>query len=166
MEYLDLNDMPYRKECEPIAERFKCRVVSIRLERGKVCAVITPMEGALGVDECAEVHHALLPKLEVLLGTDNLAMELSSPGERHIKNAAEFALFPGRGVRLFVRRKSDGLNGESGGQWLSGKILNADKKDAVVILAGEKEETVLFSEIVKAQLTSFGVSGKKGEAYE
>lgn len=159
VKYFDLASMPYYKECAPIAERFGCTLLSIKAAGSKVSVVIAPRAGSvLGVNECALVHKALLPKMEALLKDDNIAFELSSPGvERKISNAAEFEVFAGYAVRLFVRR------GEESGKWIEGKIARAEK-DAVVVLTKENEAAgnikeekrvemeVKYSDIVKATL--------------
>jgi ribosome maturation factor RimP len=87
----------------------------------------------------------LLPRLEALLGTEDTTMELTSPGiEHNIKNAAEFAIFVGRNVRVWDKTVTD---------WVSGKIVSADEKSVEL----EKEEgerfTVLFENIAKAKFT-------------
>lgn len=150
MNYKSLADMPYYKECAPLVEGLGYRLVSLKIEsNGRVMAVAaSPVGEAMGVDECAKVHRALLSRLEALLQRDDLAMELSSPGiERNIKNAAEFALFAGYSVRLFVRRGE-----EEGGEWMLGKIHSADEA-AVTIEDTEDGMRVLYSDIVKAKLT-------------
>ena len=64
----------------------------------KISAVIASKDISkdIGVDDCSKVHHALLPRLEALLGTEDTYMEVTSPGmDRNIKNAAEFEIFVG-----------------------------------------------------------------------
>jgi ribosome maturation factor RimP len=66
----------------------------------------------IGVSDCARVHRVLLPRLEALLGSDDVAMEVGSPGtERVIKNAAEFALFVGRPLRVWDRTITEWRSG-------------------------------------------------------
>lgn len=150
MNYKSLADTPYYKDCAPLVEGLGYRLVSLRVENsGRVTAVVAaPVGDAMGVDECAKVHSALLPRLEALLSRDDLAMELSSPGiERNIKNAAEFALFTGYTVRLFVKH-----NNQDAGEWILGKITGADET-IVTIANAEGEMRLLHSDVTKAKLT-------------
>lgn len=178
MEYKRLCDMPYYKECAPVVEGMGLRLVSIRIEggkNGKVSCVVTPQAGrALGVDECAKVHRVLLNRMEALLETDDIAMELSSPGiERNIRNAAEFELFTGFDVRLLIRaardKQDEGKDKKTGERciesvemWVKGKIGKAQGEEAVVIAEGSKEITVPYSDIAKARL-GMDITGAKGE---
>ena len=96
----------------------------------------------IGVNDCAKVHHALLPRLEALLGTEDTYMELTSPGmERNIKNAAEFAVFTGREIRVWDKTVTD---------WVSGVITASDEKSVTLEKDGEKI-TVPFEQIAKAK---------------
>jgi ribosome maturation factor RimP len=115
----------------------------------QVKVVIAPSPGAVsgsvGIVECARVHRALAARLEELMPDEDLGMEVTSPGmERNIKNAAEFALFTGRQVRVWDRRTSD---------WRSGTIKGADKVSVTLISDSTKEEDIVpFAEIAKAKL--------------
>jgi ribosome maturation factor RimP len=74
---------------------------------------------AMGVAECAELHRAVLPRLELLYAPAGLSMEVSSPGiERNIKDASEFEFFIGRRVRCYRTDITD---------WTSGVLLAADE---------------------------------------
>ena len=111
----------------------------------KILAVIAPKEPDknISVNDCSRVHHALLPRLEALLGTDNTSMELTSPGiDRNVKNAAEFSLFAGRSVRVWSKTISD---------WIGGKIVSAD--ETALTMETEKGETVTvpYGEMAKAK---------------
>ena len=148
MEYESLASMPYYKECAPLVEGLGYKLVELKVGPAKgtvrISAVIASKDAAvdIGVDDCSKVHHALLPRLEALLGTDDTYMELTSPGmERNIKNAAEFSVFAGRDVRVWDKTVTD---------WVSGKILSADEKS--VILEKDGESVVFpFENIAKAK---------------
>ena len=97
----------------------------------------------IGVNDCAKVHRVLLTRLEALLGTEESTMELTSPGiEHNIKNAAEFAIFKGRAVRVWDKISTD---------WINGIINSADDKSVTL----EKEDgtlvTVSYENIAKAK---------------
>ena len=151
MDYTSYKDIKYYKECATLVEGLGYKLVDLKIIPAKtitkISAIITSTdpEVSLGVNDCAKVHRALLPRLEALLGTEDTTMELTSPGiEHNIKNAAEFAIFVGRNVRVWDKTVTD---------WVSGKIVSADEKSVEL----EKEEgerfTVLFENIAKAKFT-------------
>lgn len=151
MDYISYKDIKYYKECATLVEGLGYKLVDLKIIPAKtitkISAIITSTdpEVSLGVNDCAKVHRALLPRLEALLGTEDTTMELTSPGiEHNIKNAAEFAIFVGRNVRVWDKTVTD---------WVSGKIVSADEKSVKL----EKEEgerfTVLFENIAKAKFT-------------
>ena len=151
MDYISYKDIKYYKECATLVEGLGYKLVDLKIIPAKtitkISAIITSTdpEVSLGVNDCAKVHLALLPRLEALLGTEDTTMELTSPGiEHNIKNAAEFAIFVGRNVRVWDKTVTD---------WVIGKIVSADEKSVEL----EKEEgerfTVLFENIAKAKFT-------------
>ena len=151
MDYISYKDIKYYKECATLVEGLGYKLVDLKIIPAKtitkISAIITSTdpEVSLGVNDCAKVHRALLPRLEALLGTEDTTMELTSPGiEHNIKNAAEFAIFVGRNVRVWDKTVTD---------WVSGKIVSADEKSVEL----EKEEgerfTILFENIAKAKFT-------------
>jgi len=63
--------------------------------------------GGTGIDECVAAHRIMQPRLSVLLGVEDFHMEVASPGiDRTFKSAAEYSVFVGRGVRLFLDDES------------------------------------------------------------
>lgn len=148
MEYLPLDKIPHFSECEPLVRGMGYVLVDLKIIPQKtvvrINAVIACKDAgaSLGVDECSKVHRALLPRLQALLETDQTYMELTSPGtDRNIKNAAEFALFEGREVRVWDKNVSD---------WISGKILGADET-SVALEVGGQERKFRYEEIAKAK---------------
>ena len=128
MEYIAFDDIPHYSECAPLVEGLGYHLIELK---------------NISVNDCSRVHHALLPRLEALLGTDNTSMELTSPGiDRNVKNAAEFSLFVGRAVRVWSKKISD---------WIGGKIVSAD--ETVLTMETEKGEivTVPYGEMAKAK---------------
>ena len=111
----------------------------------KISAMIasTEPDGNIGVNDCAKVHRVLLPRLEALLGTEDTMMELTSPGiEHNIKNAAEFAVFAGRLVRVWDKTVND---------WVGGKIISADDKQVTLETEDGKTVSVSYENIAKAK---------------
>ena len=148
MEYIPLKSMAYYDECAPLVEGLGYILVELKITSAgstkKISAVIASKDAGvdIGVNDCAKVHHALLPRLEALLGTEDTYMELTSPGmERNIKNAAEFAVFTGREIRVWDKTVTD---------WVSGVITASDEKSVTLEKDGEKI-TVPFEQIAKAK---------------
>ncbi len=112
----------------------------------QVRIVISKREG-ISIEECATVHKTLLPRLEAALGRNDISIEVSSPGlTRNIKTADEFPVFTGRGVKVFVRGKSE---------WIQGIIKDADETRLTMETA-EGAMTIEYSEIQKARLEYIG----------
>ncbi len=153
--YMELMDyIPYRKikyydECAPLVEGLGYRLVDLKIVPSKtitkISAIITGDDPNvnIGVNDCAKVHRALLARLEALLGTEDTSMELTSPGiEHNIKNAAEFGIFTGRGVRVWDKTIND---------WVSGTITSADDKSVTLKTEAGSESTITFENIAKAK---------------
>ena len=148
MEYEPLEKMPHYSECAPLVEGLGYTLVELHISPAKtvtkIPAVIASKDPAvdIGVNDCSKVHHALLPRLEAILGTDDTYMELTSPGmERNFKNAAEFSVFVGREVRVWDKTVTD---------WVSGKILSADEKSVTLEKDGGSQSNS-FENIAKAK---------------
>ena len=148
MDYIPLNSYPHYQECENVASSLGYHLVELKFSKQgsttHILAVITGDDPTanIGVNDCSKVHHALLPKIEEMLGTEDTYMELTSPGmERNFKNAAEFAVFTGREVRVWDKTVTD---------WVGGKIVCSDEKS--VTMQGEQGQfTVAFENIAKAK---------------
>lgn len=148
LEYEPLEKMPHYSECAPLVEGLGYTLVELHISPAKtvtkITAVIASKDPAvdIGVNDCSKVHHALLPRLEAILGTDDTYMELTSPGmERNFKNAAEFSVFVGREVRVWDKTVTD---------WVSGKILSADEKSVTLEKDGGSQ-SISFENIAKAK---------------
>lgn len=149
MDYIPYKKIKYYSECAPLVEGLGYKLVDLKVIPGKtttkISAIVTPVQSDvnMGVNDCAKVHRALLPRLEALLGTEDTTMELTSPGiEHNIKNAAEFSVFTGRDVRVWDKTVTD---------WVSGKILCSDEKSVTLEKESGESFTVLFENIAKAK---------------
>ena len=148
MDYISFDSIPHYKECALLVEGLGYYLVELKIIPAKtvtkISAVITAKdpEKNISVDDCAKVHHALQPRLEALLKTEDTAMELTSPGiDRNIKNAAEFALFTGHAVRVWSKTAND---------WVGGTIAGTDRK-SVTLETENGVQTVGFEDIAKAK---------------
>jgi ribosome maturation factor RimP len=148
VDYISFDSIPHYSECAPLVEGLGFYLVELKIIPAKtvtkISAVITAKnpEKNIGVEDCAKVHHALQPRLEALLKTEDTAMELTSPGiDRNIKNAAEFAFFIGRMVRVWSRTVND---------WICGKIISTDKV-SLRMETENGEQTVNYADVAKAK---------------
>lgn len=152
MEYTAYDSIKYYKECAVLVEGLGYKLVDLKIIPAKtitkISAIVTTVnpDENMGVNDCAKVHRVLLPRLEELLGTEDTTMELTSPGiEHNIKNAAEFAVFKGRNVRVWDKEITD---------WIGGKIISADDKSVTVEKENGEQITELFENIAKAKFIS------------
>jgi ribosome maturation factor RimP len=119
-------------------------VVFKRQSSWQVKIVITSDEGA-GIVECTRVHRAILPRLEALLDSQDMYVEVTSPGiDRVLKNAAEFAVFVGKQVKVWNTDISD---------WISGAVVSATA-DSVLLSTDKGEIGIQYSKIAKAKLNN------------
>ncbi len=139
MEYIPLDSIPYFSDCNPLVTGLGYVLVDLKVvpQHGsvRVSVVITKPagdSGTVGVNDCARVHRTLLPRLEAVLDSQDIYMEVASPGmERLIKNPAEFALFAGRYVRVWDNEITD---------WVAGRILSCDTRSLALELVRQEGE--------------------------
>lgn len=162
MEYKALETIPHYTDCSPLVVGLGYALVELRAVANhgqyQVRAVITHLNSdtieGIGVNDCAKVHRLLLPRLEALLQSQEVYMEVTSPGmERLIKNAAEFSLFKGKHLRVWDTSVSD---------WVSGTIYESDSKSLTLELSEHKnvqesasalqKRVIPFEQIAKAKL--------------
>ena len=155
MEYNSLDQIPHYKECAPLVESLGYVLVELRIvpqkTQHKVLVVISRKAGAsaegesgIGISDCAKVHRLIEPRLEALLNTKDLYMEVTSPGmERTIKNAAEFSLFAGRMLRVWDSDVTE---------WIPGKLVTSDDKSVTLEKEDSSVVTIPYERIAKAKL--------------
>src|SRR5574344_2558875 len=151
LDYISLDTTPEYKACAKVADALGFTIVELHIvpqqTLTKISVVIASKDSAadIGVSDCAKAHHALQPKLQELLHkeSDDIQMEVCSPGmERNMKNAAEFALFVGREVRVWDKNAND---------WVGGVIKSADKTQVTLEVTDGGEKSVAFNDIAKAK---------------
>jgi ribosome maturation factor RimP len=152
VEYISLKKMPWYKECNPLVEGLGYILVELRVNKvgtqARVSVSITRKENlaeGIGVDDCAKVHRVLFPRLEVLMSSQEVYLEVMSPGmERNVKNAAEFAIFIDQSIRVLSRKLAN---------WISGTLISADLESLVMELMDSSEKiTIQYEDIAKAKL--------------
>lgn len=152
VDYISLDEMPWYKECNPLIEGLGYILVEISTSKvntqTRVRVVISrksDSDNAIGVDDCAKVHRVLFSRLEALMLSQDVYLEVMSPGmERNIKNAAEFVLFIGSSLRVWSRKKTD---------WVLGTLFSANPNEIVLELLDSSEKlTIPYDDIGKAKL--------------
>ena len=152
MEYTPLNSFPYYKECAPLVEGLGFQLVELRIIPAKTvntARVVIARKSddetqGITVNDCAKVHRLIQPRLEALISSKEVNMEVTSPGmERNIKNAAEFALFVNQYARVWDTEITD---------WIPGKIVAATDPAVTLELENGENKEIDFSRIAKAKL--------------
>jgi len=96
----------------------------------------------IGTEECAKVFQLVLPRLEVLLDTRDISLEVGSPGlERKIRHPREYKIFIGKRMKMLLADQD----------WISGIIIAADER-AVEVKIDNQSRSIPLSSIMKAQL--------------
>ena len=97
----------------------------------------------LGIDDLSKAHRLLLPKLESVLQTEDLSVEVGSPGlERNLKYRREHGFFVGKKIKLYLVGASD---------WEEG-LLGAFEGDTVTFETKAGPRPVTVDQIHKAKL--------------
>lgn len=135
-----------RDQLEEIVQGVGFRIVelSVSVVKGRthVHLVIYRPEG-VSIDDVAEVHKTVLPRIELLLDDRDVALQVASPGiDRTFKDNVEFAVFAGKGVRVLSHDRGD---------WIAGVIAAASDRD-VDIETPEGVVKIAFSDVQKAKL--------------
>ncbi len=150
MEYTALESQRNYTECKKMVDALSYSIVELNVVPAKnsiKVSVVIAHKGSetVGINDCAKVHRLLLPYFEEALNSEDVYMEVTSPGmERTLKNAAEFSLFLGRGVKVWYTEISD---------WIHGTILIADEKSVTVkITDGGEDKVFPYEKIAKAKL--------------
>ena len=148
MDYIAPDKIPYFKDCEPLVSGLGFSLVELviakRQSSWQVKIVITSDAG-VGIAECTKVHRAILPRLEALLDSQDMYVEVASPGlDRILKNAAEFALYRGKRVKVWSSEISD---------WISGTVLSSDE-ESVTLSTDNGEMQITYIKIAKAKLNN------------
>ncbi len=144
MEYIPKEAVPYFNDYEQLVIGLGYQLVELRVIRQKsslmIKAVINSKNG-VGVDDCSKVHRLLLSRAEVLLNSQDIQMEVSSPGlNRVIKNAYEFHAFIGENIKVL-----------EGSEWLEGRLMGADSVQ-ISIKTPNGQKDIPYGDIKKAKL--------------
>lgn len=132
-------------DIKPLVEAEGCILVDARLavtRQGPQVQVVLAKAGGLGTNDCARVHRLIRPRLEIQLASQDISLEVSSPGlSRVIRLEREYALFLGRGLSVYLK---DGRS--------LGGIIQEVEAGALVLRSPRQEYKIMFNEIQKAKL--------------
>jgi len=135
-------------ELEPILAGAGLKLVELSASRrgGAATVRITVYrpEGT-GTDECAKAHRLAYPRLQLAMGTEDVSLEVASPGiDRSLRSAREWRVFEGKAVRVMLKE---------GGAWIRGRIAGSDP-DKVVIACPDGDRVLELAAVAKARLDS------------
>jgi ribosome maturation factor RimP len=133
---------------EPVVQGLGMSLIELtrfRQKNGVQVRIVVYKPGAISIEDCSRVHHALLPRLELAFPGLDIYVEVSSPGiDRVIRDGSEFVHYIGRGIKCYRTDISD---------WTGGVLLSAD--DRRLTLKGKDGLMNISYEIIaKAKLDS------------
>ena len=133
-------------DIEPVVSGLGFSIVELKSRKVRksyqVHVVIYHPEG-VGVEDCSLLYKTLYPRIEILTGSRDINLEVSSPGlERRLKSVEELAIFEGKKVRILT----EGVE-----EWIAGTIAGMDN-EKVRIQQGNETIAIDYSAIRKAKL--------------
>lgn len=134
------------EDMQPVVAGAGLQLVDLRAQIVKDVlriVVVIYREDGVGVDECAEVHRMLGPRMEAMYPDRDLRLEVSSPGiERTIRLPREYRIFQLRGVRVYSKSRQE---------WVAGIIADSDEHAVTIDRAGTQQR-IEYVDIQKARL--------------
>ena len=117
-----------------------CRFQQIKA--GYTCQIILYKANGVGTDDCARVYRLLQPRLEVLTNSQDVHLEVSSPGtDRKIRLPREYQVFLGKGLVAVLRN----------GQARAGLLMAADD-ESISLQTPQGVQRIPLSDIAKSKL--------------
>ena len=137
---------PLREEIEPVVQALGFQVVEVAARRSssgyEVSLVVYHPDG-VSLEDCAAISRTVKPHVEVYLQEDDVSFEVASPGvDRQIRDAAEYTIFQGRGIRVLL---------EETGQW-EGGIIERCSEGFLYLKNNTKYDSIRLGSIRKARL--------------
>lgn len=136
-------------ELKPFADSMNLSLVDVQknvhgAKDVQVAIVIASKEGETSIDDCEKFHRTVQSRLEMLIGRDELSMEVSTPGlQRNFRDIWEFEVFNGKRCRVYDTSRS---------QWVEGNISACDQK-TLTLLDYFIEDTGETGSYVEIELT-------------
>jgi ribosome maturation factor RimP len=117
-----------------------CRFQQIKA--GYTCQVILYKNAGVSTEDCARVYRLLQPRLEILTNSQDIHLEVGSPGtDRKIRLPREYQIFMGKGFQVVLRN----------GQTRSG-VLTASDDESITLRTKEGIQSISLSDIAKSKL--------------
>lgn len=137
---------PLYEDLEPVIHGLGYSLVDLSRQQTKyglqIRVVIYHYKG-IGLNDCELVHKTILPRIELVEDTEDINLEVTSPGiTRVLKHANEFAVFIDRKVRVLDVTTND---------WIYGSIASANE-GKLQLQTDNGLETIPYSNIKKAKL--------------
>lgn len=146
MDFISKKDIPYFLDCEPIVTGLGYKLVELnvfRQKNGWAAKIVIAADKSVGVEDCSKAHKVLLPRLEVILDSQDIYMEVTSPGlDRVIKKSTEFEAFTGKTVSVWTLELGD---------WLTGLLAEVSESGIILDVQGVRQE-IQLKNIKKAKL--------------
>ena len=118
-------------------------IVSRKIKTGLHVMIVIHKKDGVTIQDCTEVHKAVLPRIEIETDYRDINLQVASPGVyRNLKSAHEFDIFKGTTVRILESDEPD---------WIFGVIVSADDT-GVVLQLEDGDRTIPFTRISKARL--------------
>ena len=118
-------------------------IVSRKIKTGLHVMIVIHKKDGVTIQDCTEVHKAVLPRIEIETDYRDINLQVASPGVyRNLKSAHEFDIFKGTTVRSLESDEPD---------WIFGVIVSADDT-GVVLQLEDGDRTIPFTRISKARL--------------
>lgn len=117
-----------------------CRFQQIKA--GYTCQIILYKDSGVSTEDCARIYRVLQPRLEILTNSQDIHLEVSSPGtDRKIRLPREYALFMGKGFAVVLR------NGQE-----RGGVLVARDDESISLQSKGGVVRIPLSDIAKSKL--------------
>ena len=143
-------------ELEPVIGNLGFSLVELTVfrqgKRGSVSAQIrlivtggqgTAAKAGLGTEDLSRIHRTVLPRLELVMESRDLYVEVSSPGtDRVIKEGAEFRNYQGRQIKCWMTGAND---------WERGVLCGSDE-EKILLKTEEGEKELMYETMAKARL--------------
>lgn len=146
MKLIKKNETAYFDEVKKLVEGLGYTLVDYTLDKGKTlwrANVVIFAKGGTGINDCSKVHKPLQQRLEVLLNSQDLAMEVSSPGvKRTLKKTYELQAFIGEKISVWDATCTD---------WVSGTLLEYND-EGIVLETADGKKNISFASCKKAKL--------------
>lgn len=139
-------DRQILEDVEPVLEGmgyFALEIRTVVQKSGPRVYIVITKRGGVSIDDTAEVLQILKPRIQLLLNTQDVYMEVSSPGiDRVLKDPREYRAFIGRGIKILKEGQKE---------WIGG-VIDSVEKNLIHLRKAEQEIIIPLAEIKKAKL--------------